>query len=72
MEIPRKIGIGIVMIVPAFVWSPKLPPQALVTVPDDVLAKHGMEYDADWMPKFVDQSKRDVIAEWDDDGNLIS
>jgi hypothetical protein len=41
-------------------------------VPDDVLAKHGMEYDPEWMPKFVDQSKRDVIAEWDDDGNLIT
>jgi hypothetical protein len=41
-------------------------------VPDDVLKEHGMAYDKDWLPKFVDQSKRDVIAVWDDEGNLIS
>ncbi len=41
-------------------------------VPDDVLKKHGMEYPADWLPKFVDQSKRDIKAEWDEDGNLIT
>jgi len=41
-------------------------------VPDDVLKDHGMEYPKEWMPKFVDQSKRDVKAEWDEDGNLIT
>ncbi|MEQ8881246.1 MAG: gluconate 2-dehydrogenase subunit 3 family protein [Cyclobacteriaceae bacterium] len=41
-------------------------------VPDDVLKDHGMEYPKEWMPKFVDQSKRDVQAEWDEDGNLIT
>ncbi len=41
-------------------------------VPQDVLDKHGMSYDKDWLPKFVDQSKREVIAAWDDDMNLIS
>ncbi|XOV92863.1 MAG: gluconate 2-dehydrogenase subunit 3 family protein [Bacteroidota bacterium] len=41
-------------------------------VPDDVLKDHGMEYPAEWIPQFVDQSKRDVKAEWDEDGNLIT
>ncbi|MBV6643009.1 MAG: gluconate 2-dehydrogenase subunit 3 family protein [Cyclobacteriaceae bacterium] len=41
-------------------------------VPDDVLKDHGMEYPKEWLPKFVDQSKRDVKAEWDADGNLIT
>lgn len=41
-------------------------------VPEHVLKKHNMSYDPEWMPKFVDQSKRDVQAEWDDDMNLIS
>lgn len=41
-------------------------------VPDDVLKDHGLEYPAEWLPKFVDQSKRDVKAEWDEDGNLIT
>jgi hypothetical protein len=41
-------------------------------VPDDVLKDHGMSYDASWMPKFVDQSKRNDQAVWDDEGNLIS
>lgn len=41
-------------------------------VPDHVLKKHNMSYDPEWIPKFVDQSKRDVQAEWDDDMNLIS
>ena len=41
-------------------------------VPQDVLDKHGMKYDEDWLPKFVDQGKREIIAEWDDDMNLIT
>ena len=41
-------------------------------VPDDVLKKHGMQYDAEWLAKCVDQSKRNVIAVWDDEMNLIS
>jgi hypothetical protein len=41
-------------------------------VPDDVLKKHGLAYDEVWLAKCVDQSKRDVIANWDDNGNLIS
>lgn len=41
-------------------------------VPDEVLKKHGVEYDPEWIAKCVDQSKRNVIAEWDEDGNLLT
>ena len=41
-------------------------------VPEDVLKDHGMSYDASWMPKFVDQSKRNDMAKWDEEGNLLS
>jgi len=41
-------------------------------VPQDVLDKHGLSYPAEWMDKFVDQSKRDVQAEWDEKGNLLT
>jgi len=41
-------------------------------VPQEVLDKHGMAYDPEWIAKCVDQSKRAVIAEWDDEGNLLT
>jgi len=41
-------------------------------VPDAILAQHGVAYDEDWLAKCVDQSKRGVIAEWDDAGNLLT
>ena len=41
-------------------------------VPDYVLQKHGMEYNAEWISKCVDQSRKEIIAEWDDDGNLTT
>lgn len=41
-------------------------------VPPDVLADHDVDYDPEWLAKCVDQSKRDVMAEWDDGMNLIS
>ena len=41
-------------------------------VPQDVLDQYGLEYDKGWLEKFVDQSKRNIIAEWDDDGNLLT
>lgn len=41
-------------------------------VPEEILTKHGLAYDPEWIPKFVDQSKRNVIAEWDEDMNLIT
>lgn len=47
-------------------------PNAWDGVPQEVLDKHGMSYDPEWLAKCVDQSKREVIAEWDDQGNLIT
>ncbi len=41
-------------------------------VPEDVLAQHGISYDEDWLAKCVDQSKRATIAEWDEQGNLLT
>ncbi len=41
-------------------------------VPQDVLDKHGLAYEESWLPKFVDQSKRNIQVEWDELGNLIS
>ncbi|WP_235295817.1 gluconate 2-dehydrogenase subunit 3 family protein [Portibacter marinus] len=41
-------------------------------IPEEVLAEHDVDYDPEWIAKCVDQSKRDVIAKWDDDMNLIS
>lgn len=41
-------------------------------VPEEVLAEHDVDYDEEWLAKCVDQSKREVIAEWDEDGNLIT
>ena len=41
-------------------------------VPEEVLQKHGVSYDPEWIAKCVDQSQRGVTAEWDDEGNLIT
>ncbi len=41
-------------------------------VPQEVLDKHGVAYDPEWLAKCVDQEKRTTIAQWDDEGNLIS
>lgn len=41
-------------------------------VPEDVLAQHGVAYEKEWLAKCVDQSKRGVLAEWDDEGNLLT
>ena len=41
-------------------------------VPDDVLEQHGVSYDPEWIAKCVDQSKRNIVAEWDENGNLIT
>ncbi len=41
-------------------------------VPQEVLDKHGLSYDEKWMPLYVDQSKRDTQAEWDEQGNLLT
>lgn len=41
-------------------------------VPPEVLADHDVDYDPEWLAKCVDQSKRMEIAEWDEDGNLLT
>lgn len=41
-------------------------------VPDDVLVKHGVAYEKEWLAKCIDHSKRGVIAQWDDEGNLTT
>ena len=41
-------------------------------IPEDVLKDHEVAYEEEWLAKCVDQSKREVIAEWDDDMNLIT
>ena len=41
-------------------------------VPQEVLDRHGLAYEDEWLAKCVDQSKRGIIAEWDEDGNLLT
>lgn len=41
-------------------------------VPDDVLKEHGMKYDDEWLAKCLDPDTRNDIAQWDEEGNLIS
>jgi len=41
-------------------------------VPQEVLDKHGLSYPKEWMPKFVDHEKRNIQAEWDENGNLLT
>jgi gluconate 2-dehydrogenase subunit 3-like protein len=41
-------------------------------VPDDVLKDHDVDYDPEWIAKCVDQEKRDIVAQWDENGKLIS
>lgn len=41
-------------------------------VPDDVLAKHGLSYDASMKGKYVNHDTRNTQAEWDEKGNLIT
>ncbi len=41
-------------------------------VPDGVLRKHGLNYDESRKDQYVDQSSRMDLAQWDDEGNLMS
>ena len=41
-------------------------------VPQDVLGQHGVGHDPEWIAKCIDQSKRGVIATWDENGNLLT
>jgi len=36
------------------------------------MKEHGFSYEKDWNYKFVDPLKRNDLAKWDDEGNLIS
>ena len=41
-------------------------------VPKDVLDQYGLVYEKEWLEKCIDQSKRNDIAVWDEDGNLLT
>jgi len=41
-------------------------------VPQDVLDDHGLNYDAEWLSKCLDPNTTGDLAQWDDDGNLIT
>ena len=41
-------------------------------VPAEVLEKHGLSYDPEWLAKCVDQNQRMIVAKWDENGNLIN
>ena len=41
-------------------------------VPDDIMKDHGFSYDRDWKYNFVDPMTRNDLAEWDENGNLIT
>ena len=41
-------------------------------VPEDILEQHGVAYEEEWLAKCIDQSTRGEIAEWDEDGNLLT
>ena len=41
-------------------------------VPDDVLKDYSVSYDEEWISRCVDQTKRNDLAKWDDDGNLLT
>lgn len=41
-------------------------------VPDEVLQKHGLSYEKEWLAKCINQANRGEIAEWDKKGNLIN
>ena len=40
-------------------------------VPDDILKTHGFEYEDKYLKQYVDEHKRNEVATWDEDGNLI-
>lgn len=41
-------------------------------VPEDVLKEHGMKYEEEWLAKCLDPDTRNDVAQWDEEGNLIS
>ena len=46
-------------------------PNAWDGVPEEVLAKHGLENDPKYKELYLDISTRGTVAQWDDEGNLI-
>jgi hypothetical protein len=46
-------------------------PNEWLGVPDDVLAKHNMNYDNKWKDLYIKTENRNKIAQWDEKGNLI-
>ncbi|OAV46195.1 gluconate 2-dehydrogenase subunit 3 family protein [Lewinella sp. 4G2] len=41
-------------------------------VPQEVLDKHGLAYDPKYLPLYVNQDRREEMAEWDENKNLIN
>ncbi|MEM1327171.1 MAG: gluconate 2-dehydrogenase subunit 3 family protein [Bacteroidota bacterium] len=41
-------------------------------VPAEVLAKHDVDYDEEWLAKCIDQDTREAVATWDEEGNLLT
>ncbi len=41
-------------------------------VPQEVLDKHGVAYEPEWLAKCIDQDTRETVAAWDEAGNLIA
>lgn len=41
-------------------------------VPQDVLDKHGLAYEEEWLAKCVTPEQREEVAKWDDEGNLLN
>lgn len=41
-------------------------------VPQEVLDEMGLSYDPTWISKCIDQEKRNEIAVWDEEGNLLT
>jgi hypothetical protein len=41
-------------------------------VPQEVLDEHGLSYEPEWIARCVDQEMRNDLAQWDEQGNLIT
>lgn len=41
-------------------------------VPEDVLKEHNVAYEKEMMPKYIVQDNSFTLAQWDDEGNLIT
>jgi hypothetical protein len=41
-------------------------------VPQEILSKHGVQYEEKYAQIYLDPQSRNIIAQWDDDGNLIA